>query len=142
MGPPGYNPGDVIHLELTIESTSASNKQSETRLPSDGVPPGSRVEVDYGGQKFSGTVIALPSEDEEGKGRWTVQCDADTKGVFTYAETVTRLSHSPSEGGPVIEDTPTPSPEVVSDVLDCGQQQTGLSFMPSMSHMDCVQQQP
>ena len=36
---------------------------------------GARVEVEYQGQSYSGTVKKLPAEDESGQGRYGVHCN-------------------------------------------------------------------
>jgi len=50
-----------------------------------GLDVGSRVEVLYEGEWHRGTVMAPPHEDPQGSGRWSVQCDGDAQGVYTFA---------------------------------------------------------
>lgn len=50
-----------------------------------GLDARSRVEVLYEGEWHRGTVVAPPHEDPQGTGRWSVQCDGDAQGVYTFA---------------------------------------------------------
>merc|ERR1711879_848858 len=45
---------------------------------------GSRVEADFEGVWYVGTLLGLPDDDPKSMGRWKVQCDADPADTITY----------------------------------------------------------
>mmetsp|Transcript_94829 Transcript_94829/g.182255 ORF Transcript_94829/g.182255 Transcript_94829/m.182255 type:complete len:985 (-) Transcript_94829:69-3023(-) len=46
---------------------------------------GDRVQALFESQWFLGVIAKVPEQDKEQLGRWTVQCDGDQEGCFTYA---------------------------------------------------------
>jgi len=62
--------------------------QVPTQVPNQVLTEGRRVEVWSQDKWLPGTVVAVPSCDKEGRGRWAVQCDADRRGELTLARHV------------------------------------------------------
>eukprot|EP00931_Biecheleriopsis_adriatica_P047574 TRINITY_DN27430_c0_g1_i1.p1 TRINITY_DN27430_c0_g1~~TRINITY_DN27430_c0_g1_i1.p1 ORF type:complete len:591 (+),score=115.98 TRINITY_DN27430_c0_g1_i1:126-1775(+) len=55
---------------------------------------GTRVEAFYEDQWYPGTVVSSPEQDDEGLGRWAVQCDADPAGLVARVVRVRPLTGS------------------------------------------------
>jgi hypothetical protein len=54
----------------------------------DRIKVGARVDAKYKGEWYRGTVKKLRADDKDAKGRYTVQCDCDKAGLFTYTSSV------------------------------------------------------
>merc|ERR1719223_1938773 len=68
-----------------------SSVEPMTQVASQVLAEGRRVEVWSQDTWLAGTVVAVPSCDKEGRGRWAVQCDADRKGELTFERHVRAL---------------------------------------------------
>lgn len=62
--------------------------QREVKQLSKELAVGSRVQAEYQGDWYPGTVVGVPADDVQKLGRWAVRADYDYAGSFTYATRV------------------------------------------------------